>query len=99
MFLAFRPFGHRDGAPDAEGSGPPRKEPRDQGSRHLQMPPLLAIDQNPVWTNATIGGKDDWAVTETFCRLDEFGDVDFAFHSDPFLIVVSVQVSPRLSSG
>jgi hypothetical protein len=48
------------------------------------------IEQNPVWPNATIGGKHHWAVAEALGSFDALCDVDFAVHGDPFLIVVSV---------
>jgi len=41
---------------------------------------LPAIDQNPVRSNATIGGKNDWAVSKTLKSFDALGDVDFAVH-------------------
>jgi hypothetical protein len=46
------------------------------------MPLLPANDQNPVRSNATIGGKDDWAVAETLGNFDALGDVDFAVQGD-----------------
>ena len=44
------------------------------------MPLLPTIDQNPVRSNATIGGKNDRAVAETLESFDALGDVDFAVH-------------------
>jgi hypothetical protein len=53
----------------------------------FRMPLLPAIDQNPVRSNATIGGKNDWTVAETLKSFDALGDVDFAIQGDPFLIL------------
>ncbi len=49
-----------------------------------------AVPRAPALSNATIGGKHDWAVAETLGSFDALGDVDVAVHGKPFLIVVSV---------
>jgi hypothetical protein len=65
--------------------------PKGESSSFCALPPfevvgalrvtlLPAIDQNPVRSNATVGGKNDWAVSETLKSFDALGDVDFAVH-------------------
>ena len=41
---------------------------------------LPVIDQKPVRSNAAIGGKNDWSVSEALKSFDVLGDIDFAVH-------------------
>jgi hypothetical protein len=38
---------------------------------------LLAVDENRIRLDATVGGKDDWAVPHALKGLDAFGKVYF----------------------
>jgi hypothetical protein len=41
--------------------------------RAFWMSPLLAVDENQIRLDATVGGKDDWAVPHALKGLDAFG--------------------------
>jgi hypothetical protein len=45
---------------------------------------------------AIVRGSCATLLPEALGSFDALGEVDFAVHGDPFLIVVSVQVSPRV---